>query len=194
MKFLLFITLFLLMLNTSCANNDDGSLSEIPKNESTEMEAPVPMMATPPEKETPLDPSSKPPIVTESLKNEASIVSVSVSGNEGNYTFNVGISSPDTGCKQYANWWEVISEDGKLIKRRILGHSHVNEQPFVRSDSGIQIKNNQIVIVRGHMNTSGYGTIVFKGSVKTGFSKTTLDKKFASNLSTVTPLPTSCAF
>ena len=124
----------------------------------------------------------------------AKIVSVELSGNENSYSFKVGISSPDTGCDQYANWWEVISEDGELIYRRILGHSHVNEQPFVRSGGKVNILNNQIVIVRAHMNTSGYGTKTFKGSVNNGFTAFDTDQNFAKNLANVKPLPTGCAF
>ncbi|TPN88851.1 hypothetical protein [Aquimarina algicola] len=124
----------------------------------------------------------------------AEVTKVFVSGNENNYSFSVEIKSPDTGCDQYANWWEVISEDGELIFRRILGHSHVNEQPFSRSGSPVAISKNQIVYVRAHMNNSGYGNVVFKGSVETGFEKSTLESSFASNLENVSPLPQNCAF
>lgn len=139
--------------------------------------------------------------ITEELKinnnttNKAQVVSVAASGQSGAYVFNVGIASPDTGCEHYANWWEIISEDGtRLIYRRILGHSHVNEQPFVRSGGSVPITNNQIVIVRAHMNTSGYGTVVFKGSVSSGFIEATVANDFASNLSQQQPLPNTCAF
>lgn len=125
---------------------------------------------------------------------KASIVSVSSSGEAGNYTFNVGISSPDTGCAQYANWWEVITEDGTLIYRRILAHSHVNEQPFIRSGGAVSIAANQVVIIRAHMNTSGYGTTVYKGSVLNGFTENTLTPDFANQLASLEPLPTNCAF
>jgi len=126
---------------------------------------------------------------------KASIISVSTSGNENNYTFNVGISSPDKGCEQYTNWWEIISEDGKsLIYRRILGHSHVTEQPFVRSGGKVSINKNQVVIIRAHMNTSGYGTIVFKGSIKNGFLENTISSDFANHLAKQQPLPSNCAF
>ncbi len=124
----------------------------------------------------------------------AEIVSVTTSGNENNYTFNVGVLSPDTGCEQYANWWEVISEDGNLIYRRILGHSHVNEQPFVRSGGIVSINQNEIVIVRAHMNTSGFGVKTFKGSITNGFSSFETIQDFATNLATSEPLPTDCAF
>lgn len=124
----------------------------------------------------------------------AEIVSVKVTGSENSYSFKVGISSPDTGCKQYANWWEVITEDGLLIYRRILGHSHISEQPFVRSGGRVKISNNQTVIVRAHMNTSGYGTKTFKGSVNSGFAVFETDQNFAKNLARKKPLPTGCAF
>lgn len=135
-------------------------------------------------------------VITESnTELKANIVSVSTSGEAGNYTFSVGISSPDKGCEQYANWWEVISEDGKtLIYRRILGHSHVNEQPFVRSGGTVAISNTQVVIIRAHMNTSGYGTTVFKGAVSTGFTKYVITDEFANNLETQAPQPSNCTF
>lgn len=124
----------------------------------------------------------------------ARIVSVTSSGMENSYTFSVGISSPDTGCDQYADWWEVVTEDGTLLYRRILVHSHVNEQPFIRSGGAINIADDQAVIIRAHMNTSGYGTKAYIGSVKNGFTATTLNDDFAQNLDTVAPLPDGCAF
>jgi len=131
-------------------------------------------------------------ITTDSEK--AAIVSVSTTGLESSYSFSVGISSKETGCNQYANWWEVITEDGDLLYRRILGHSHVNEQPFVRSGGPVDISANQTVIIRAHMNSSGYGTDVFKGSVADGFVKTTLADDFANELANQAPLPGNCAF
>lgn len=126
--------------------------------------------------------------------NLADIVSVDVSGNERAYQFSVGIRSPDTGCDQYADWWEVITGDGDLIYRRILLHSHVNEQPFVRSGGPVTIDQDTLVIVRAHMNTDGYGGIAFEGSVQSGFKAVDLDPSFAFHLSETQPLPEDCAF
>ncbi len=124
----------------------------------------------------------------------ANVIQVNVNGSEKAYTFSVKIKSPDTGCKQYANWWEVVSEDGELIYRRILAHSHVNEQPFTRSGGSVNITSNQTVIIRGHMNTTGYGSIVYKGSVKDGFFEAKIEKDFAKDLEKQEPLPQDCAF
>jgi len=76
----------------------------------------------------------------------------------------------------------------------VLGHSHVNEQPFIRSGGIVAIAIDQIVIVRAHMNTSGYGTETYKGSVDSGFTTFTTEKDFAIALEQQQPLPSGCAF
>ncbi|WP_298539903.1 hypothetical protein [uncultured Aquimarina sp.] len=124
----------------------------------------------------------------------AGVTNVSVSEKEGSYTFSVEINSPDLGCNQYADWWEIVSEDQTLVYRRILAHSHVNEQPFTRSGGPVNITEDQTVYIRAHMNNKGYGDVVFKGSVSAGFSQQTLDISFASELETTAPLPNGCAF
>ena len=124
----------------------------------------------------------------------ADVVNVSVSGSRGEYTFAVTISSPDKGCEQYADWWEVISEDEVLIYRRILRHSHVNEQPFVRSGGPVDISSNQQVWIRAHMNNVGYGGRVYFGSVNEGFEIGELPETFASQLIQEDPLPDGCDF
>jgi len=124
----------------------------------------------------------------------AKVISVSFTGQENNYNFSVGVSSPDEGCNQYADWWEIVSEDSTLIYRRILAHSHVNEQPFIRSGGPILITENQTVIIRAHMSTNGYGTTVYKGSVSDGFFSSEIASNFASNVSSQSPLPEGCAF
>ncbi|TRX50879.1 hypothetical protein FNH22_24825 [Fulvivirga sp. M361] len=127
-------------------------------------------------------------------KQHADITAVRASGSNGSYTFSVTLSSPDTGCDQYADWWEVLSEDGKLVYRRILAHSHVNEQPFARSGGPVGIDENQTVWIRGHMNTTGYGGQAFKGSVATGFEAAELPDPFATGVDSQSPLPGNCAF
>lgn len=123
----------------------------------------------------------------------ADVTNVTTSGSENAFFFSVTISSPDTGCSQYADWWEVVSESGELIYRRILLHSHVNEQPFTRSGDAVKITDETIVWVRAHMNNSGYTGHVMKGSIKEGFKVVESPEGF-DDLDAVEPLPTTCAF
>jgi len=124
----------------------------------------------------------------------ADVTAVRASGGAGAYQFSVTVRSPDTGCAQYADWWEVLGEDGKLIYRRVLLHSHVDEQPFTRSGGPVPIAADTTVIVRAHMNTSGYGGAALKGSVKQGFTAVNLPAGFAADVAKRLPLPDGCAF
>lgn len=124
----------------------------------------------------------------------ANVISVEVRGDPGSYQFSVGIESPDTGCQQYADWWEVVTPTGELLYRRILLHSHVGEQPFVRSGGPVDIQADTPVRVRAHMNTTGYGGVMFEGSVQAGFTQIPGDADFAPELAQQPPLPDGCAF
>ena len=133
-------------------------------------------------------------MIQEEAKLLANVISVDVAGKPGQYSFSVGISSPDTGCDQYADWWEVISQEGELIYRRILLHSHVTEQPFVRSGGPVQIEMDTEVTIRAHMNPGGYGGKVFIGSVESGCIGAGLGEDFAQDLENQGPLPSGCNF
>lgn len=124
----------------------------------------------------------------------ADVISVQVSGGEGAYQFSVEVSSPDTGCDQYADWWEIVTEVGELVYRRVLLHSHVGEQPFTRSGGPVAIDASTQVWVRAHMNTGGYGGMALRGSVQAGFEPADLDPDFAPGLADEPPLPEDCAF
>ena len=124
----------------------------------------------------------------------ADVTGVTVSGDASNYTFSVTLASPDTGCDQYANWWEVLDQDGALLYRRILGHSHVDEQPFTRTGGPVEIAADQVVYVRAHMDPGGYGGDVFTGSVANGFEPATNLPSIDAAVETADPQPTGCAF
>lgn len=124
----------------------------------------------------------------------ADVTAVTTSGDAGAYTFSITISSPDTGCEQYADWWEVVSEDGELQYRRVLLHSHVSEQPFTRSGGPVDIAADETVIVRAHMNTGGYGGAALRGSVDAGFEAYRPEPAFAAALASRDPLPEGCDF
>ncbi len=119
------------------------------------------------------------------------MLSVSTNGS----SWSIEIHSPDLGCSQYADWWEVLTPEGTLIYRRILGHSHVDEQPFVRSGGPVSVGTDDVVIVRAHMNPGGYGGQALRGSAGTGFSPDpSITATFAAGLAGEPPQPSGCAF
>ncbi|MDE0965461.1 MAG: hypothetical protein OSB73_20225 [Candidatus Latescibacteria bacterium] len=46
-------------------------------------------------------------------------VVMEVSGSEGRYSFSVTFSSRETGCGRFADWWEVLNENGERPYRRV---------------------------------------------------------------------------
>ncbi|MEM9979563.1 MAG: hypothetical protein AAF808_18200 [Cyanobacteria bacterium P01_D01_bin.2] len=181
-----FLYLLLLLL---AACNTSPDIAETPSN-STSVPGSVSESVAEPVTEPVVDPVSTNPADLP----VADLVSVAVTGEAGNYTFAVTISSADTGCEQYADWWEVADiETGELLYRRILAHSHTSEQPFTRSGGPVPITPQQAVIIRAHMGgiQSHYSGQVLGGTVEAGF-KPMADP--LPSLETVEPLPTGCAF
>ena len=72
-------------------------------------------------------------------------------------TFSVTLEHDDEGWDHYANQWDVVTMDGKLLKSRVLFHPHVNEQPFTRSLSGVKIPaGTKSVKIRAKDSVHGY--------------------------------------
>ena len=123
----------------------------------------------------------------------ADVVAVAATGEPGAYAFSVTLHSPDTGCEQYADWWEVLGPAGTLIFRRILQHSHVDEQPFTRGGEPVAVQAEDSVIVRAHMNELGYGGAAMHGNASDGFEPAPdVGADFAPDVETLEPLPEEC--
>ncbi len=58
---------------------------------------------------------------------------------DGVWRFDVTVRHGDTGWKHYADRWDVVGPDGKVLGVRKLLHPHETEQPFTRSLSGVRI-------------------------------------------------------
>lgn len=79
---------------------------------------------------------------------------------EGNdrWRFNVTVAHADEGGDHYADKWEVLAPDGRVLGVRELLHPHEAEQPFTRSLSGVVIPPDlEEVVVRAHDSRHGYG-------------------------------------
>lgn len=123
----------------------------------------------------------------------ADVVGVEVAGEPGRYQLSVSLRSPDRDCSRYASWWEVVREDGSLAYRRILLHSHPDEQPFTRSGGPVPIQADETVVVRAHLHPEGYGGAVFRGSPSRGFARwEDAPGDFAAALAKAPPQPRRC--
>ena len=75
--------------------------------------------------------------------------------------FDVTVRHADSGWDHYADRWEVLAPDGRVLGTRILYHPHVDEQPFTRSLEGIDIPATlDEVTVRAHDAQHGHGGLV----------------------------------
>lgn len=93
---------------------------------------------------------------------EVEVVAAKVSGGPGGYYFSVTLSHADTGWDHYADRWQVLSPDGKVLATRVLVHPHVDEQPFTRSLSGVKIPAGmKRVNIRAHDNVHGDAKALF---------------------------------
>lgn len=90
---------------------------------------------------------------------EADVTAVDVGRSpDGTYRFDVTVRHGDEGWDHYANKWEVVAPDGQVLGTRTLYHPHVDEQPFTRSLSGVEISQNiGTVTVRAYDLVHGNG-------------------------------------
>ena len=93
------------------------------------------------------------------LAGPADVVEVKVTkSGPGVYSFAVTVRHADSGGKHYADGWEVVGPNNKVLGKRVLGHPHVHEQPFTRSLSGVAIaEGTGRVRLRAHDKVHGFG-------------------------------------
>jgi hypothetical protein len=99
-------------------------------------------------------------------KGNADVLSVrAVETAKDIWTFEVTVSHPDKGWKDYANGWDVVLPDNTVLKTdpddeftRVLWHPHETEQPFTRSQRGLKIPSTiQKIRIRAHDLMNGFG-------------------------------------
>ncbi len=90
---------------------------------------------------------------------EADVVAVEAAeAGAGTWRFEVTVAHADAGWDHYADKWEVLAPDGRVLATRVLLHPHVGEQPFTRSLGGVAIPAEiERVILRAHDSVHGLG-------------------------------------
>jgi hypothetical protein len=91
------------------------------------------------------------------MPNHADVLTVGFGGGNLDYQVSPTIRSPDLGCEQYVDWWEVITPQGELIFRRTFESPHIDEQPFTDIVQHVPIESDVPYIYRAHMFPDGYG-------------------------------------
>jgi len=87
----------------------------------------------------------------------AHVTGVSIEPGSGGYSIEATVLSADTGWEKYADAWEVRDPNGNVLGERVLTHPHVDEQPFTRGLSGVEISAGVAeVIVAAHDSVLGF--------------------------------------
>ncbi len=74
------------------------------------------------------------------------------------FSFSVTVSSPYDTPERYADGWRVIGPDGTVYGVHRLAHDHAKEQPFTRTQRGVEIPEGvNEVTVEGRDSEHGYG-------------------------------------
>lgn len=98
-------------------------------------------------------------LTSPALADDARVEAVDAKHVSTSWTFSVTLRHADTGWDDYADGWRVEDAEGNVLGTRVLHHPHVNEQPFTRSLSGVNIPAEITqVYVRARTLTTGWST------------------------------------
>ena len=102
-------------------------------------------------------------ISTAAMAGEPAVLDATARPNtNGTYAISATIFHKDEGWKHYADKFDVLDADGKVLASRILYHPHVDEQPFTRSISNVTVPVGATsVVIRAHDLVHGYGKRTF---------------------------------
>jgi hypothetical protein len=88
----------------------------------------------------------------------ADVLSASADCASSVCTFSVTVRHEDEGWRHYADSWEVVAPDGRVLATRSLQHPHVDEQPFTRELRGVEVPSNVTSVrIRAHDSVHGFG-------------------------------------
>ena len=134
----------------ACGSDDDSSSSDTVSVET--VTAPV---TTAPATTGPTLPAAP----TTDVQRFPDVLAVeATAGGDGTWSFAVTISSPYDTPERYADGWRVIGPDGEVYGEHTLTHDHAAEQPFTRTQRGVEIPSDvSEVTIEGRDQQYGYG-------------------------------------
>lgn len=76
----------------------------------------------------------------------------------GTFRIEIAVRHADTGWEHFADRWDVLAPDGKVLGTRVLLHPHETEQPFTRDLDGVRVPPGiRSVVIRVHDKVHGWG-------------------------------------
>lgn len=97
------------------------------------------------------------------LAGEVEIVDAKAERAGAGWTFHVTLAHADTGWDHYADAWRIVGPDGTVLGVRELLHPHVNEQPFTRPLSGVEVPDGVIeVTVEARDSVHGWSSLFYR--------------------------------
>ncbi len=106
------------------------------------------------------DPPPTPAAASEAAEQRhPDIVDVEVTpAGDGAFDLAVTVSSPYDTPRRYADGWRVLAPDGTVLGTHTLAHDHAAEQPFTRTQAGLDVPPDITeVTVEGRDQRYGYG-------------------------------------
>ena len=92
----------------------------------------------------------------------AEIVGAEARADPSGWTVAVTLRHGDTGWEDYADGWRLVSRDGDVLATRALAHPHVDEQPFTRSLSGLDLPQGEAVFVESSTSVTSWSGARFR--------------------------------
>lgn len=97
-------------------------------------------------------------VVAPAMAGEADVIAArAVAEADGRYRIEATLRHADQGWQHYADRFDVLTPDGRLLGSRTLHHPHVDEQPFTRALTVEVPAGIDRVRVRGHDSVHGLG-------------------------------------
>lgn len=134
----------------ACGSDDDSSSSDTVSNDTGTAPA-----TTAPATTGPTESAAS----TTDVQRFPDVLAVeATAGGDGTWSFAVTISSPYDTPERYADGWRVIGPDGEVHGEHTLTHDHAAEQPFTRTQRGVEIPSDvSEVTIEGRDQQYGYG-------------------------------------
>lgn len=88
---------------------------------------------------------------------EPAIIDVQIEKSGMSWRVDVTLEHPDTGWDHYADGWEVLDAEGNRLGYRVLHHPHVDEQPFTRSLTNLDLPDGtREIFIKAHCSVDGW--------------------------------------